>query len=71
MCEYLKVSVDEGIREGTSLEKLAKLKPAFQADGSTTAGGCFISNFLTRMNLVLLCIMSMFSHFIDENNKNG
>ena len=45
MCEYLKVSVDEGIREGTSLEKLAKLKPAFQADGSTTAGGCFISNF--------------------------
>ena len=46
MCEYLKVSVDEGIREGTSLEKLAKLKPAFQADGSTTAGGCFILNQL-------------------------
>ena len=45
MCEYLKVSVDEGIREGTTLEKLAKLKPAFQADGSTTAGRCFILNF--------------------------
>ena len=56
------MSVDEGIREGTSLEKLAKLKPAFQADGSTTAGGCFISN------LVLLFIMSIFSQFIDEKN---
>jgi acetyl-CoA acetyltransferase family protein len=29
---------DEGIRPDTSLEKLAKLKPAFVADGSVTAG---------------------------------
>jgi acetyl-CoA acyltransferase len=32
------VSRDEGIREDTSLEKLASLQPAFQADGKVTAG---------------------------------
>ncbi len=32
------VSQDETIREDTSLEKLAALKPAFRADGSVTAG---------------------------------
>ncbi|XP_027691672.1 3-ketoacyl-CoA thiolase, peroxisomal isoform X2 [Vombatus ursinus] len=32
------VSQDEGIRAGTTLEGLAKLKPAFKKDGSTTAG---------------------------------
>ncbi len=32
------MSVDEGIRPGTSLEKLAGLKPAFQDDGVVTAG---------------------------------
>lgn len=29
---------DEGIRPSTTLEGLAKLKPAFKEDGSTTAG---------------------------------
>lgn len=29
---------DEYIREGTTVEKLAKLRPAFKADGSVTAG---------------------------------
>ncbi|XP_042340332.1 3-ketoacyl-CoA thiolase, peroxisomal-like [Plectropomus leopardus] len=32
------VSQDEGIRAGTTLEGLAKLRPAFKPDGSTTAG---------------------------------
>ena len=32
------VDKDDGIREGTTLEKLGKLKPAFQKGGSTTAG---------------------------------
>lgn len=32
------VSVDDGIRPNTNLMDLAKLKPAFQKDGSTTAG---------------------------------
>jgi hypothetical protein len=29
---------DDGIREGTTLETLAKLKPAFKKGGTTTAG---------------------------------
>ena len=33
-----KVEVDEGPRRDTSLESLAKLKPAFKKDGSVTAG---------------------------------
>ncbi|KAK2817588.1 hypothetical protein Q5P01_025779 [Channa striata] len=32
------VSKDDGIRAGTTLAGLAKLQPAFKADGSTTAG---------------------------------
>ncbi|CAA7390679.1 unnamed protein product [Spirodela intermedia] len=32
------ISVDDGIRPGTSLSGLAKLKPAFKKDGTTTAG---------------------------------
>lgn len=32
------VAQDEGIRPGTTMEGLAKLKPAFQKGGSTTAG---------------------------------
>ncbi|KAF3790922.1 3-ketoacyl-CoA thiolase 2 [Nymphaea thermarum] len=32
------ISVDDGIRPDTSLSILAKLKPAFKKDGSTTAG---------------------------------
>ncbi|XP_056660080.1 3-ketoacyl-CoA thiolase, peroxisomal isoform X2 [Monodelphis domestica] len=32
------VAQDEGIRAGTTLEGLAKLKPAFKKDGCTTAG---------------------------------
>ncbi|KAH9886589.1 Thiolase, N-terminal domain-containing protein [Xylariomycetidae sp. FL2044] len=32
------VTADDGIREGATLEGLAKLKPAFKADGTSTAG---------------------------------
>src|SRR3954466_1648649 len=32
------VSTDEGIRPGTTVETLAKLKPAFKEDGKVTAG---------------------------------
>src|SRR3954464_9749020 len=32
------VKADEGIREGTTVETLANLKPAFKADGKVTAG---------------------------------
>jgi len=34
------VSTDGGVREGTTAEALSRLKPAFRADGSTTAGNC-------------------------------
>jgi acetyl-CoA C-acetyltransferase len=36
--EQLSVTEDEGIRPGTTVETLAKLKPAFTADGTITAG---------------------------------
>lgn len=36
--ESLSFSVDEYVREGTTAEKLAKLRPAFKKDGSVTAG---------------------------------
>lgn len=36
--EPIKFEADEGIREDTSLEKLARLKPAFKKDGVVTAG---------------------------------
>lgn len=32
------VDSDDGIRAGLTLEKLAKLKPAFKDDGASTAG---------------------------------
>lgn len=32
------ISVDDGFRPDSSLSSLAKLKPVFQKDGSTTAG---------------------------------
>jgi acetyl-CoA acyltransferase 1 len=32
------VSEDEGIRVGTTAEKLAKLRPSFTETGTTTAG---------------------------------
>ncbi|GJX39803.1 3-ketoacyl-CoA thiolase 2, peroxisomal [Tanacetum coccineum] len=34
----VRISVDDGIRPGTTLADLAKLKPIFKKDGSTTAG---------------------------------
>jgi 3-oxoadipyl-CoA thiolase len=34
----LRVSVDEGVRRDTTLEQLARLKPAFKPGGSVTAG---------------------------------
>lgn len=33
------VAEDDGIRAGTTLAGLSKLRPAFKPDGSTTAGG--------------------------------
>ena len=38
------VSADEGPRPGTTLEKLAALKPSFRPDGTVTAGNCCALN---------------------------
>ena len=34
------VSADDGPRPGTTLEKVAALKPVFRPDGTVTAGNC-------------------------------
>lgn len=41
------ISVDDGIRPNTSVSELAKLKPVFKKDGTTTAGRqlCSICSF--------------------------
>lgn len=36
--QTITVTADDGIREGVTAEKLAKLKPAFKPDGASTAG---------------------------------
>lgn len=33
------VAKDDGVRPGTTMAGLTKLRPAFKEDGSTTAGG--------------------------------
>jgi acetyl-CoA acetyltransferase len=40
------VDQDDGIRDGVTVESLAKLKPAFTKDGSTHAGKLFAFSFL-------------------------
>uniref|UniRef100_A0A7N0VKX1 acetyl-CoA C-acyltransferase n=1 Tax=Kalanchoe fedtschenkoi TaxID=63787 RepID=A0A7N0VKX1_KALFE len=36
--KHVIISADDGIRPGTNMEDLSKLKPAFRADGTSTAG---------------------------------
>lgn len=43
------VSKDEGVRPSTTLEGLAKLRPAFKPDGSTTAGESATVIMITRL----------------------
>lgn len=35
---YVTISLDDGIRPGTNLADLTKLKPSFKKDGTSTAG---------------------------------
>jgi len=65
------VSVDDGIRPNTNIVDLAKLKPAFQKDGSTTAGIKELSfvNFVTLgeiFNLVNICFQYIFFYNFRE-----
>ncbi len=51
--EILTVSVDEGPRADTTKEKLAKLKPAFEKDGTVTAGNSSTINDGASVLLVM------------------
>jgi acetyl-CoA C-acetyltransferase len=51
--EALMVSVDEGPRADASQEKLAKLKPAFEKDGTVTAGNASTINDGAAILLVM------------------
>ena len=53
----LQVKQDDGIRPNTSMEVLAKLKPAFKQGGSTTAGRDGIKN-------VYICFLNVIHHAV-------
>lgn len=58
----LRVEVDEGPRADTSIEKLAKLKPAFRKDGTVTAGNS--SSINDGASMVVVCSES----FLKKHN---
>ncbi|WP_449463784.1 thiolase family protein, partial [Streptococcus suis] len=47
------INQDEGVRKGITLEKLQKLNPVFQRDGSVTAGNASSINDGAAMMLVM------------------
>ena len=49
---FNQISKDDGVRAGTNMEALSRLKPAFNEHGSTTAG-----------LLLLMCFELLFSQF--------
>jgi len=57
------VSVDDGIRPNTNIVDLAKLKPAFHKDGTTTAGIKELSfvNFVTLGEIFYLVNIIVFN----------
>ena len=46
----LQIEKDDGVRPTTTMEVLAKLRPAFQEGGTTTAGLLFLNLRLTSMS---------------------
>jgi acetyl-CoA C-acetyltransferase len=72
------VAADESIRRDTSLEKLAQLKPVFDAEGTTTAGnapgvndgaGCVIvtsEEYARRRNLPILATILSQAYVADD-----
>jgi acetyl-CoA acetyltransferase len=66
------ISVDDGIRPGTTASGLAKLKPVFRKDGTTTAGIAALLAFFsadttiaTRLCLSIACyIVYVFFFFL-------
>ncbi|MFP5386750.1 MAG: thiolase family protein [Bacteriovoracia bacterium] len=58
------VDTDEGPRRDTSLEKLAKLRPAFRKDGTVTAGNS--SSINDGASMVVICS----EEFVKRHNLN-
>lgn len=54
------VDQDDGIRDGVTVESLAKLKPAFTKDGSTHAGKLSVSLLLTSSHRDPTTFISIF-----------
>jgi Thiolase, N-terminal domain len=50
------VTVDDGIRQGVSAASLGKLKPAFKAGGSTTAGNSSQARFVVHFAWIEYCM---------------
>lgn len=60
------ISVDDGIRPNTTVADLAKLKPVFKKDGSTTAGNlgfCIAGVFINCGFQTLTSLYCMFRKF--------
>ena len=55
--EPIVVSEDEGIRKGTTADKLSHLRPAFKKNGSVTAGNASGINDGASMMLVMTCLL--------------
>lgn len=51
--ESIVVTMDEGVRENVSVEKLSRLRPAFKKDGTVTAGNASEINDGAAMMLVM------------------
>ncbi len=62
--ESLTITLDEGPRKDTSLEKLSKLRPAFRSDGTVTAGNS--SSINDGASMVVVCS----EEFLKRHNLN-
>ena len=60
--ETVMVAVDEPIRPSTTIEALAKLRPAFQSDGRVTAGNA------PGLNDGAAAVVVSSRHYAEENN---
>lgn len=54
------ISVDDGIRPSTTIADLAKLRPVFKKDGSTTAGSVADHAMVLVFDLYKLCSANIF-----------
>lgn len=67
------ISMDEKVRPNTNLSDLAKLKPAFRKDGSTTAG-IYVKLFTNQLIFLLVFLIRNkvwhFALFLSSGNAS-